>query len=131
MVFANLYTPGMQMSPSLEMGSLQMTVSLNEATLEQRIGGPQSNVFDILLNKGRFGHEETNQGKAIQGWRQMQRMLSNTGCWKEDRKDPRLPSRDKVDTDIVSDYELQAFDLINFGFLSPCLWSFLTATLRK
>lgn len=40
------------------------------------------------------------------------------------------PSRDSMDTDVVSDYELQTFDLINFGFFSPSfLWSFLTAAL--
>lgn len=76
-------------------------------------------MFYVLTNKGSFGHRDTYQGKAIQGWRQIQRMLSNLGCWEEDWKDPPLPSRDNVDTDVVSDYELQAFDLINFGVFHP------------
>lgn len=45
-------------------------------------------------------------------------MLSNLGCWEEDWKDPPLPSRDNVNTDVVSDYEFQAFDLIHFGFFT-------------
>lgn len=43
-------------------------------------------------------------------------MLSNMGCWKEDWKDPPLPSRDKVDTDIDSDYELQVFITLSVVF---------------